>query len=93
MRHLCRLPCLVASLSSTYSYEANMNFISVLYTLLSGIHSPDDIAVDWLANNIYWTDSGMKVIEVSRLNGDYRKVLFSTNLEHPRGIVVFPQNG
>jgi len=61
--------------------------------LVKGILSPDDIAVDWLAKNLYWTDSGMKIIEVSRLNGNYRKVLFSRNLSQPRGIAVLPQKG
>ncbi|XP_065051806.1 prolow-density lipoprotein receptor-related protein 1-like isoform X1 [Rhopilema esculentum] len=61
--------------------------------IVSGIASPDDIAIDWIAGNLYWTDTGKNVIEVSRLQGDYRKVVISRELDQPRGISVFPQKG
>jgi hypothetical protein len=38
------------------------------------VEHPDGIAVDWVARNLYWTDTGTDRIEVSRLSGAYRKV-------------------
>lgn len=38
------------------------------------VQHPDGVAVDWIARNLYWTDTGTDRIEVSRLNGAYRKV-------------------
>ena len=37
----------------------------------------DGVAIDWLARNIYWTDTGTNRIEVSRLDGSARRVLVS----------------
>lgn len=36
--------------------------------------NPDGIAVDWIARNLYWTDTGPDRIEVAKLNGTSRKV-------------------
>lgn len=38
------------------------------------VFNPDGIAVDWVARNLYWTDTGPDRIEVARLNGTARKV-------------------
>lgn len=57
------------------------------------INSPDGLAVDWVAKNLYWTDAGRKTIEVARLTGLSRKVLISEGLEEPRAIAVFPSKG
>lgn len=38
------------------------------------VEHPDGIAVDWIARNLYWTDTGTDRIEVARLNGKARKV-------------------
>jgi len=35
---------------------------------------PDGLVVDWVAKNLYWTDAGTDRIEVSRLDGRFRKV-------------------
>ena len=53
----------------------------------------DGIAVDWIARNLYWTDTGSNRIEVSRLDGSARKVLVSDGLDQPRAIVLDPVNG
>ena len=37
----------------------------------SGLISPEGIAVDWLARNLYWTDSQLDRIEVAKLGDDY----------------------
>ncbi len=63
------------------------------------IHSPDGLAFDWIARNLYWTDAGLEDtslynrIEVARANGTSRKVLIETDLDEPRAIVVDPAEG
>ena len=57
------------------------------------MQSPEGVAVDWAAGNIYWSDSGTDRIEVSRSDGTYRKTLFNTELVNPRSIVVDPIRG
>jgi len=59
----------------------------------SEIDRPDGVAIDWVARNVYWTDTGTDHIEVARLNGSYRKVIISEELLEPRAIVVDPLDG
>ena len=49
--------------------------------------------MDWIHNNLFWTDSGTSRIEVSNLDGEHRKVLLWEDLEKPRAIVVHPGEG
>lgn len=49
--------------------------------------------MDWIAGNIYWTDPRLHVIEVSRLNGSYRKVLMHTGDDKPISVAVDPVHG
>jgi len=57
------------------------------------VNHPDGIAVDWVARNLYWTDTGTDRIEVARLNGSSRRVLISEDLEEPRAICLDPEAG
>lgn len=57
------------------------------------IYSPDGIAVDWVAKNLYWCDKGKDTIEVSKLNGQFRKVLINKSLQEPRAISLDPIRG
>lgn len=59
----------------------------------SGLQTPNGLAVDWLANNLYWSDSVAKVIEVSRLDGTSRKRLIWENVTDPRTMIVYPRRG
>ena len=59
----------------------------------SEVDHPDGLAVDWVARNLYWTDTGTDRIEVSRLNGTARRTLVSTGLKEPRAIVLHPEMG
>lgn len=79
-------------------------FISVLqkqishqpFVFVSGIHTVEGIAVDWMADNLYWTDDGpKKTISVARLEkaSQTRKILIEGKMTHPRAIVVDPLNG
>ena len=57
------------------------------------VSRPEGIAVDWIAQNLYWTDTGTDRIEVARVNGSSRKVLISDGLEEPRALCLDPANG
>lgn len=59
----------------------------------SDFSSPEGIAIDWLARNIYVTDSGLDIIAVVNINGTYRKTLISEKLVNPRAIILDPQRG
>lgn len=59
----------------------------------SALHSPDGLAVDWVGRNLYWCDKGRETIEVSKLDGRFRKVLINEGLMEPRGIALFPKIG
>ena len=67
---------------------------SDVQVIVSGeVKHPDGVAVDWVARNLYWTDTGTDRIEVSRLNGSSRKVLISEHLDEPRAITLDPTLG
>ncbi|GIY75808.1 low-density lipoprotein receptor-related protein 6 [Caerostris extrusa] len=59
----------------------------------TGLISPDGLAVDWMGKKLYWSDSETNRIEVSNLDGSYRKVLFWSNLDQPRSIALVPTDG
>ena len=69
------------------------SFLDVEILVSSEVKHPDVVTVDWVARNLYWTDTGTDRIEVSRLNGMSRKVLISENLDEPRAITLDPTNG
>lgn len=61
--------------------------------IVSRVHTPDGIAVDWVGKKVYWTDGGYNMIEVAELDGSNRLTLFSSGLDEPRAIVVDPLYG
>ena len=63
------------------------------YLHVIGLSSPEGLAVDWVSRTLYFTDSALDRIEVSDLDGNYRKVLISDNLTNPRSIVLEPSAG
>lgn len=53
----------------------------------------DDIAVDWIANKLYWTDNGYDRIGVLDLGSGYYSFLVNIGSQSsPRGIIVDPVN-
>lgn len=64
-----------------------------LHPLPSGLESPEGIAVDHVSRLLFWTDSMRDTVEVSKLDGSQRRILFDTDLVNPRPIVVNPAYG
>ena len=62
-----------------------------------GLDFPEDLAIDRIANNLYWTDAGLNRIEVGKVdpNGKLvaRRVLIWDNLVRPCSIAVDPRGG
>ena len=67
-------------------------FTSPRVLFISGLGSPEGIAIDWISRNMYWTDSVSDSINVAGLDGSNRKVLFN-DIKNPRGIAVDPVAG
>lgn len=62
--------------------------------LFSGnIGFPEDIAVDWVSKNIYWTDSFNDVVAVASIEDGKQLTVIKEELVNPRGIAVHPGYG
>lgn len=60
----------------------------------NGLELPEDIAVDWLTGNIYFTDAILKHIAVCSSNGSFCTILVQTSkMQQPRAIAVYPPEG
>lgn len=65
------------------------NYNDVKTIVSTGLNTPNGIAVDWVADNLYWSDSALKIIEVSRLDGSYRRTLLRTDLDDVRSMILY----
>lgn len=61
--------------------------------LTSGLGAPEDLAIDWLTGNIYFTDGKMQHIGVCNNDGTHCAVLVNKDVQKPRGIVLDPSRG
>jgi low-density lipoprotein receptor-related protein 4 len=65
------------------------NFNDVKTIVSNGLSTPNGIAIDWMADNIYWSDSEYKIIEVARLDGTSRKIILRERLDDVRSIILY----
>ena len=52
----------------------------------NGHGTPEGLAIDWIAENIYWVESNIDQIQVAKLNGSNQKTLISHDVHSPRAI-------
>ncbi|XP_017055600.1 putative vitellogenin receptor [Drosophila ficusphila] len=61
--------------------------------LTSGLDAPEDLAVDWLTQNIYFSDNIMRHIAVCSNDGLHCAVLVTQDVHQPRSLALWPQRG
>ncbi|KAK2173115.1 hypothetical protein NP493_903g01036 [Ridgeia piscesae] len=64
--------------------------------LIKSLHSrsvPDGIAVDIVSRLVYYTDTGLDIIAVMKLDGRNHFTLLDVGLDEPRGIALHPAAG
>ncbi|XP_067000750.2 vitellogenin receptor [Anabrus simplex] len=67
---------------------------SIVETLVtSGLSLPEDLAVDWLTSNIYFTDAEEKHIGVCTTTGLHCTVLVNEDVDSPRAIALLIAEG
>jgi low density lipoprotein-related protein 2 len=60
-------------------YSASENGTNIIKIVSSGLGLVESIAIDWIGQNIYWTDYIMQHIQVAKLDGTRRKILFNVS--------------
>lgn len=58
-----------------------------------GLGTPENLAIDSITHNLYFTDAKMKHIGVCNNDGSVCTVLHNKNLDKPRAIAVSPMDG
>lgn len=57
------------------------------------IITADGLAVDWIYNHLYWTDTGTNSICLSNMDGNLVTTIIKDDLEEPRAIALYPAKG
>ena len=58
-----------------------------------GLSVTEGLAVDWVADNIYWVESQLDQIEVAQIDGTNHTTLVAGKMENPRAIALDPRVG
>nr|XP_002737326.1 PREDICTED: low-density lipoprotein receptor-related protein 4-like [Saccoglossus kowalevskii] len=82
-----------------YAYDDNSKSIvrtdlregTTRTAIITGVNNIQGITIDWLANNIYYSDSENIAIYVCTTDGRFCSPIISDNIQQPRGIAVHPE--
>ena len=58
-----------------------------------GVGVPENLAVDYIGQNVYWTDSELDRIEVVRFDGNFRRALLWKDLQEPTSLILNAKEG
>ena len=75
-------------------YEAELGSKTSHRKLVNGaISAGDGIAIDWVYDNIYWSNLARQTICVTSLQDGHSTDVIDKDLEKPRSIAVYPAQG
>lgn len=76
-------------------YSVNFDGTNQTELLSDMIVTPDGLAVDWVYQRLYWTDTGTNSISSININGDTGTLIniVKDDLEEPRAITLHPGKG
>uniref|UniRef100_A0A8D0KZI1 EGF-like domain-containing protein n=1 Tax=Strix occidentalis caurina TaxID=311401 RepID=A0A8D0KZI1_STROC len=63
-------------------YRGKLDPVLFEVVIQYGLATPEGLAVDWIAGNIYWVESNLDQIEVAKLDGTMRTTLGPRSLGH-----------
>ena len=78
---------------NTYVLIDAIKIISLRITKNVSERDVNGLSVDWVSKHVYWTDQDRRTVEISDYNGRNRRILISSGLRRPRGVLVDPING
>jgi len=79
--------------NASYVFSAHFHNKEVKAIVTSGLKKPEDIAVDYVANNLYISDAGLKQIIVCKLDGSSCTAIVKRGIDNIRAIALDIQNG
>ncbi|XP_046544761.1 low-density lipoprotein receptor-related protein 4-like isoform X2 [Haliotis rubra] len=74
-------------------FKDNMDIEPVEALFRTDVDKPEGLAVDWVDQNVYWSDTGHHVIIAASLKTRAKTTLLDSGLGTVRGIAVHPQEG
>uniref|UniRef100_A0A1A9W8J7 EGF-like domain-containing protein n=1 Tax=Glossina brevipalpis TaxID=37001 RepID=A0A1A9W8J7_9MUSC len=73
--------------------RANTNGSEQLVIHSTGLELPEDLAIDWLTGNIYFSDNFKHHIAVCSQDGLFCTALVTEGVHQPRALAVWPERG
>lgn len=55
---------------------------------IEGLVMPVDVAVDWVADRVYWLDAGKHTLSMAELDGSNKTTIINTNLGKPGALAI-----
>ncbi|TRY73318.1 hypothetical protein TCAL_01912 [Tigriopus californicus] len=77
-------------------YRTALDGSSYSEVITSGIRHPDGVAIDWIGNNVFWTDNNkdqQAYVGVARLDGSSKRSIIWHGLDQPRAIALDSSKG
>ena len=67
--------------------------VSTATTVVPALEKPEDVAVDWAGQYVFYTDTVLKRIGMASLDGYFATWVIESGLDKPRAIALDPEDG